>query len=322
MESTELQDIDYFSSFSDHTSPTFFTPTTSSLRSDSVSEDPDSPKPQNEEEDEYVEELTRQMANYMLQDDEKHQKSCSGGGGSGSPQSTLWSPFASGYSSPIGPSREPSPPLTPVTAMETQPVMIPFQSKQALIDDQIRSIQANFHKIKKEKDKQRTDDVLGHKARSYHQQQRPRSGVKAVFVDGSGSKTGSGGTGVFLPRSHGTVVETRKKSVCNSFSVVDEMDRISYSCHTLSESTFGCSTVIIPARVVEALKVHFEKLGVPSTFSFDIPPFHDALLVSMKNKNNKSSSSTRGQSGPLYMAETSAETHQEPPADLPHEWTY
>lgn len=296
MESTELQDIDYFSSFSDHTSPTFFTPTTSSLRSDSVSEDPDSPKPQNEEEDEYVEELTRQMANYMLQDDEKHQKSCSGGGGSGSPQSTLWSPFASGYSSPIGPSREPSPPLTPVTAMETQPVMIPFQSKQALIDDQIRSIQANFHKIKKEKDKQRTDDVLGHKARSYHQQQRPRSGVKAVFVDGSGSKTGSGGTGVFLPRSHGTVVETRKKS--------------------------GCSTVIIPARVVEALKVHFEKLGVLSTFSSDIPPFHDALLVSMKNKNNKSSSSTRGQSGPLYMAETSAETHQEPPADLPHEWTY
>ncbi|RID41327.1 hypothetical protein BRARA_J01300 [Brassica rapa] len=264
MESTELLDIDFFSSFSDHTSPTFFTPTTSSLRSDSVSEDPDSPKPQNEEEDEYVEELTRQMTNYMLQDDEKHQKSCSGGSGSGSgsgsPQSTLWSPFASGYSSPIGPSREPSPPLTPVTAVETQPVMIPFQSKQALIDDQIRSIQANFHKIKKEKDKQRKDDVLGHKARSYHQQQRPRSGVKAVFVDGSGSKTGSGGTGVFLPRSHGTVVETRKKT--------------------------------------------------------------DALLVSMKNKNNKSSSSTRGQSGAPYMAETSAETHQEPPADLPHEWTY
>lgn len=36
----------------------------------------------------------------------------------------------------------------------------------------------------------------------------------------------------------------------------------------------GCSTVIIPARVVEALKVHFDKLGVPSTFSSDIPPFH------------------------------------------------
>ena len=86
----------------------------------------------------------------------------------------------------------------------------------------------------KEKERQRNADVLGHKARNYHhlhQNQRPRSGVKAVFVDGSGSRTGSGGTGVFLPRGHGTVVESRKKS--------------------------GCSTVIIPARVVEALKVHF-----------------------------------------------------------------
>ncbi|KAG2333421.1 hypothetical protein Bca52824_004601 [Brassica carinata] len=240
------------------------------------------------------------MTNYMLQDDEKHQTS-SGGGGSASPQSTLWSPFASGYSSPVGPSREPSPPLTPAVeaAVETKPVMFPFQSKQALIDEQIRYIQANFQKIKKEKDKQRNDDALSHKARSYHNQQRPKSAVKAVFVDGSGSRTGSGGTGVFLPRSHGTAVESRKKS--------------------------GCSTVIIPARVVEALKIHFDKLGVPSTLSSDIPPFHDALLVSVKNKNNnihKSSSSTRAESGPPHMAETSAERHQEPLADLPHEWTY
>ena len=51
----------------------------------------------------------------------------------------------------------------------------------------------------------------------------------------------------------------------------------------------------------------------------------DALLVSVKNKNNnihKSSSSTRAESGPPHMAETSAERHQEPLADLPHEWTY
>lgn len=74
MESTELQDIDFFSSFYDHTNSTFFTPTTNSLLSDSVSEDPVPPKPPNDEEDEYVAELTRQMTNYMLQDDEKHQK--------------------------------------------------------------------------------------------------------------------------------------------------------------------------------------------------------------------------------------------------------
>ncbi|XP_010454798.1 PREDICTED: uncharacterized protein LOC104736494 [Camelina sativa] len=305
MESTELHDMDFklnpFTSFSE---PTFFTPTTSSL-----SDEPDSPKAQNEDDDEYITELTRQMTNYMLQDDEKHQKS-RGGGGSGSPQSTLWSPFASGYSSPIGPSREPSPPLTPtvetiMTKVDTKPVTIPFQSKQALIDDQIRSIQANFHKIKKEKEKEkkRNEDVLRNKARNYQnqlqqqQQQRPKSGVKAVFVNGLGSRTGSGGTGVFLPRTHGNVVESRKKS--------------------------GCSTVIIPARVVEALKVHFDKMGVPSTFSSDIPPFHDALLVSMKNKNNKSSSSSRPvQSGSPYVVDMPAESHQEPQADLPQEWTY
>lgn len=72
MESTELHDIDFISKpFSE---PTFFTPTTSSLR-DFVSDEPDSPKVQKEdEEDEYITELTRQMTNYMLQDDEKHQK--------------------------------------------------------------------------------------------------------------------------------------------------------------------------------------------------------------------------------------------------------
>ncbi|KAG2310989.1 hypothetical protein Bca52824_022546 [Brassica carinata] len=153
------------------------------------------------------------MTNYMLQDVEKHLfknttdstlLSLSSSGGSGWPQSTLWSPFASGNSSPVGSSREPTPPLTPVT-VETKPVMIPSQTKQALIDDQIRSIQANVSSST-------NDNVIGHKARNYQHQQRPRSGVKAVFVDGSGSRTGSGGTGVFLPRCHGTVVESRKKS--------------------------------------------------------------------------------------------------------------
>lgn len=71
MESTELHDMDFISNpFTSFSEPTFFTPTTSSL-----SDDMDSPKAHNEdEEDEYITELTRQMTNYMLQDDEKHQK--------------------------------------------------------------------------------------------------------------------------------------------------------------------------------------------------------------------------------------------------------
>lgn len=76
-------------------------------------------------------------------------------------------------------------------------------------------------------------------------------------------------------------------------------------------------------------------IWVDSSYSFSLTDqltllidniYHiDALLVSVKNKNNnshKSSSSTRAESGPPHMAETSAERHQEPLADLPHEWTY
>lgn len=37
------------------------------------------------------------------------------------------------------------------------------------------------------------------------------SGMRAVFLDGSGSKKGSSGTGVFLPRRVGNPVELRKK---------------------------------------------------------------------------------------------------------------
>ncbi|KAH0910738.1 hypothetical protein HID58_034059, partial [Brassica napus] len=97
--------------------------------------------------------VKRQMTNYMLQDDEKHQKFnliflinlssfyffliMSSGGGSGSLQSTLWSRFTSGYSLPVGPSREPSLP----------------RWRQNLYD-LFKLTGAHFQQIRKEKDKQ------------------------------------------------------------------------------------------------------------------------------------------------------------------------
>ncbi|XP_010535436.1 PREDICTED: uncharacterized protein LOC104810743 [Tarenaya hassleriana] len=274
------------------------------------------------DDDEYIAELTRRMANDMLQDDDKHEKSW---GGSGSPQSTLWSPFGYGSVSPIGPSREPSPPLTLATEKfekmktnaEMNPLLIPFPSKEALIDIQIRSAQANFRKTKEEREqkekreqKNRNDGVYGNRARAtpkhyrgkssghggnYH---RNGSGVKAVFPDGSGPRPGSCGTGVFLPRgtgtgtSTGTVLESRKKT--------------------------GCPTVIIPARVVEAVKSHFDKLALPS----DFPPHHgnqtDAFLMAMDN-NNKNVLPRPKKS---YAEVVSARSRRGTPLDLPPEWTY
>lgn len=42
-------------------------------------------------------------------------------------------------------------------------------------------------------------------------QQQPSSGMRAVFLGEPGSKTGSGGTGVFLPKGIGKPSESRKK---------------------------------------------------------------------------------------------------------------
>lgn len=47
---------------------------------------------------------------------------------------------------------------------------------------------------------------MDYKVRSYQNQQRPKSAMKAVFVDGWG------GTVVLLPGSHGTAVGSGKKS--------------------------------------------------------------------------------------------------------------
>ena len=48
-----------------------------------------------------------------------------------------------------------------------------------------------------------TNTIFG--SNSYHNQQRPKSAMKAVFVDGWG------GTIVLLPGSHGTAVGSGKK---------------------------------------------------------------------------------------------------------------
>lgn len=41
--------------------------------------------------------------------------------------------------------------------------------------------------------------------------QQPSSGMRAVFLGEPGSKSGSGGTGVFLPKGIGNPSESRKK---------------------------------------------------------------------------------------------------------------
>ncbi|XP_055809052.1 uncharacterized protein LOC129877560 [Solanum dulcamara] len=68
----------------------------------------------------------------------------------------------------------------------------------------------------------------------FHQQ--PSSGMRAVFLGNPDPKRECAGTGVFLPRRIGTQTETRKKP--------------------------GCSTVLLPDRVVQALNLNLEAVDV------------------------------------------------------------
>ncbi|URE40690.1 hypothetical protein MUK42_16681 [Musa troglodytarum] len=79
----------------------------------------------------------------------------------------------------------------------------------------------------------------------FQMQHRPQhgSGMRTVFLRGSGARKESIGTGVFLPRTAGSKTEPQKKSAA------------------------ACSTVFIPARVVQALNLNLEaQTGFPGGF--------------------------------------------------------
>ncbi|RVW18014.1 hypothetical protein CK203_112663 [Vitis vinifera] len=76
---------------------------------------------------------------------------------------------------------------------------------------------------------------------SFNMQQMIREelyGLRAIFLPGSDSRSGSCGTGVFFPRGTGNPLDSRKKQ--------------------------GCSSALIPARVAQALKLNFDEMGVVS----------------------------------------------------------
>lgn len=218
-----------------------------------------------ESEEDYMAELSRQMAYYMLQDDNNHDhhhhhhdKQEKLPWTASPPPSTFWPSLDSTHEGPK------------------------FKSKQSLIDGQIRAVQ--YYKLNLKKDQSMKKNQ--NKKRANIVDPQSLNPVRAVFLEGSGSETksSSGGTGVFLPQKIGHASESRKKQ--------------------------GCSTVLIPARVVQALKQHFDKVGVPSRFNRDFPLQDDGLLGL---NNNSSSNSQQQQPAPVSY-------HQE--IALPQEWTY
>ncbi|KAD3068343.1 hypothetical protein E3N88_36223 [Mikania micrantha] len=108
------------------------------------------------------------------------------------------------------------------------------------------------------------------------QPQQRRSGMRAVFLGNPTTKRGSTGTGVFLPRQTGAPVEQVKKR--------------------------GCSTVLLPDRVVHALNLNLETVEAESKLQSrcnggcrdDVPSKHDDGPAEAKHSAAATSGSNAG----------------------------
>ncbi|KAK8671835.1 hypothetical protein V6N13_038420 [Hibiscus sabdariffa] len=124
-----------------------------------------------------------------------------------------------------------------------------------------------------------------------HPRNHPGSGMRAMFLGGSdGVKRASAGTGVFIPRRYDntntnttTIHEHRKKP--------------------------GCSTVLLPAKVVQALNLNFDETNnshVQPQFNPGFASNFDAL-VARRN---------------ALLTQARRNYRQEGTLNLPQEWTY
>ncbi|OMO94359.1 hypothetical protein CCACVL1_06043 [Corchorus capsularis] len=124
------------------------------------------------------------------------------------------------------------------------------------------------------------------------QQQNSGSGMRAMFLGGSGNnvKRECAGTGVFLPRRYGNnnnnPPEPRKKS--------------------------GCSTVLLPAKVVQALNLNFDDSNnhVQPHFNASFASNYDALVARRNAVLTQARRSYRQEGGLNHEIR------------LPQEWTY
>ncbi|XAR60663.1 hypothetical protein NMG60_11034127 [Bertholletia excelsa] len=275
-----------------------------------------------EDDDDFIAELTRQMANYMLEeDDEKDSGKCGSEDLKPPSGSTVLAQYTVSGSGDEG-----------LDSGLSSPTSVPAQAYPVFPEDQTRTIQLyklenqptvenqgsaswakqagraeliqqpeQKHQVqyqKPNKSRRRRSDAAGGFSQTAapwqrrQQQAGPGSGMRAVFLGAPSSRSGSAGTGVFLPRCTSNPPEGRKKR--------------------------GCSTVLIPARVMQALQLHFEDMHRSRSStrlgSQDPHPLQSDAATSRSDdacapKNQASPPSPNPEANPNEMG-------------LPQEWTY
>ncbi|KDP24529.1 hypothetical protein JCGZ_25093 [Jatropha curcas] len=122
------------------------------------------------------------------------------------------------------------------------------------------------------------------------QQNQGGSAMRALFLGNPGGKRECAGTGVFLPRRVGAPAETRKKP--------------------------ACSTVLVPARVVQALNLNLDNSGDQHPV---LPRFNGNV-----NSGHDNGLRTRNRSAAVPYQKFNLRPQQEINSEvrLPQEWTY
>ncbi|CAN1275564.1 hypothetical protein LINPERPRIM_LOCUS15749 [Linum perenne] len=117
------------------------------------------------------------------------------------------------------------------------------------------------------------------------------SGMRAVFLGNPGGKRECAGTGVFLPRRTGAPAEPRKKP--------------------------GATTVLLPARVVQALELNLNKMGVQ-------PAYHRRVGAGARFafENGNQNGGLDFMSNEKQGLSSRAQPGMEVEVRLPQEWTY
>ncbi|GLJ11767.1 hypothetical protein SUGI_0176450 [Cryptomeria japonica] len=125
------------------------------------------------------------------------------------------------------------------------------------------------------------------------------SGMKAVFLESNGSSRESGGTGVFLPRRAGNIIDSKKKKKP------------------------GFSTVLLPYRVVQALNLTIQNMNVQSPVR-DLDKWKNGFICGRKIENNNrlSGNEWSDQQKEPFHSVNSNNHALSPEISLPQDWTY
>ncbi|CAK9147419.1 unnamed protein product [Ilex paraguariensis] len=274
------------------------------------------------DEDNFIAELTRQMADYMLQEEDEDDDD-----NKNATPNFVFEKSKSDCNSPSEHQEDQSVTPTPIPA-HVQKLSTGFYYNPALADDQ--TIPKEVYqlenqpfvehqgslcwgrrtKITESSQQLGSEQHLQHKEHHHHKQNKGLchggrvrsfgslqvgSGMTAIFLGGPGFKSGSCGTGVFLPRVTNNATNLpRKKS--------------------------GCPTVLIPARVLQALQCHFNNMDAMAPSKNCSGPDHSPSQHACEEAMGRTGGVHTQRKRQTQPEKQSAPNHQE--MQLPPEWTY